>query len=149
MMIRLFVDGGARGNPGHAGIGVVIKSDGKNLSELKEYIGEKTNNEAEYMALIHGLNQAAMHGKKIIVFSDSELMVNQINGDYKVKQTHLKSLIEKVKLERQKFSSFEISHIPREENKEADKLANEAIDEFLEGKRAKIDVEYQRQEKLF
>ena len=149
MMISLFVDGAARGNPGLAGIGAVLKSDDKTLLEAKEYIGDKTNNEAEYIGLIYGLGQAARLGEEIRVFSDSELMVNQVNGEYKVKQAHLKSLFEIVKQERAKFNKFKITHIPRAENKEADELANEAIDEFLDGKRKQLEIGYQRQEKLF
>ena len=148
-MISLFVDGAARGNPGHAGIGVVLKSDDKTLLEAKEYIGNKTNNEAEYISLIYGLGQAAKFGNEIRVFSDSELIVNQVNGEFKVKQTHLKSLLEIVKQERAKFNEFKITHIPREENKEADELANKAIDEFLDGKRKQLELGYQKQEKLF
>ncbi|HDZ86795.1 hypothetical protein LCGC14_0526060 [marine sediment metagenome] len=149
MMISLFVDGAARGNPGLAGIGAVIKSDNKTLLEAKEYIGDKTNNEAEYISLIYGLGQAAKFGNEIRVFSDSELIVNQVNGEFKVKQAHLKSLLEIVKQERTKFSEFKITHIPRAENKEADELANEAIDEFLDGKRKQLELGYQKQEKLF
>lgn len=130
MKVYLYVDGAARGNPGPAGIGVVIKNDTETLLEVSDYIGKTTNNVAEYMALIRGLEEALdMGNKSIEVYSDSELVVKQINGEYKVKNEgllplylHLKSLIKK-------FNHFSISHNVREENKYADELANKGIDE--------------------
>lgn len=148
-LLYLFVDGAARGNPGPAGVGIFLKSKNKILMEEKEYIGERTNNEAEYIALILGLEKAAEFGKQIKVTSDSELLVKQIKGEYKVKQVHLKSLKEKVTQAKNHYEYFEIIHSARENNKEADKLANEAIDEFMEGQRKQFDLDYQKQEKLF
>ncbi len=148
-MFYLFVDGAARENPGPAGIGIVLKERNKIILKEKAYIGHKTNNEAEYSALIIGLEKAAKFTDKIKVTSDSELLVNQVKGEFKVKQIHLKSLLEKVREIQNSFSFFEIEHSFRENNKEADKLANEAIDEFNEGKREEIKLDYLKQEKLF
>ncbi|TET53225.1 MAG: ribonuclease HI family protein [Actinobacteria bacterium] len=148
-MFYLFVDGAARGNPGPAGVGIVLKEKDKIILKEKAYIGHKTNNEAEYSALIIGLEEAAEFTDKIKVTSDSELLVNQVKGEFKVKQIHLKSLLEKVREIQNSFLVFEIEHSFRENNKEADKLANEAIDEFNEGKREEIKLDYLKQEKLF
>ena len=129
-VIHIFVDGGARGNPGEAGIGVVIKQGHKTLDEFGEYIGKATNNVAEYTALNRGLQEALAHGHKHIeVFSDSELMVNQIKGEYKVREDSLRPLHYLAVKLLKKFDKADISHIPREKNKEADKLVNKAIDE--------------------
>ncbi len=148
--LTLQVDGAARGNPGPAGIGIFLKDkDGQVLLEEKEYIGHKTNNEAEYTALIIGLERASSFGNKIEVISDSELMVKQINGIYKVKQNHLKELYSQVQQKAAHFVSFKISHCYRESNKEADKLANEAIDQFNEGQREEFKLDTLKQEKLF
>jgi len=126
-----------------------LKSGEKILFEGKEYIGHKTNNEAEYIALILGLEKAAVSTKQIQVISDSELLVNQVKGTYKVKQIHLKSLMEKVRQLEARFDYFEISHSLRGNNKEADRLANEAIDEFEKGERQEIKIDYQKQDSLF
>lgn len=148
-MITLNVDGASRGNPGLAGIGIYICENNKVLLEEKEYLGEKTNNEAEYLSLIIGLQRALEFGRNVSVVSDSELIVNQVKGTYKAKQPHLKDLLIKAKEEIIKFDYFEIKHTRRENNKEADNLANEAIDEFLSGERQEFILEYLKQEKLF
>jgi ribonuclease HI len=124
------VDGAARGNPGEAGIGVVIKEGHKTLLEVGAYIGKATNNVAEYMALIRGLEEAAVLGlKEIKVTSDSELMVKQMKGEYRVKNEGLQPLYLHAKSLVRKFNSFSIEHTRREENKHADMLANKGIDE--------------------
>lgn len=129
---ELYVDGAARGNPGEAGIGVVIKEGGKVLLEVGAYIGKATNNVAEYMALVRGLEEALLlHKKDIKVTSDSELMVKQINGEYSVKNEGLRPLYLHAKALIAKFKSFEITHAFRENNKHADELANKGIDEKL------------------
>ncbi len=128
--ILLYSDGAARGNPGPAGIGVVIHADATKI-EGKRFIGKATNNTAEYEALIYGLH--LLIDKNLIrplkIHSDSQLMVRQLNGQYKIKQSHLRELARKARELLQFFPSHEIIHIPREQNKEADRLANEAIDE--------------------
>lgn len=130
---RLFTDGAARGNPGPAGAGAVILSaDGHVVAKLGKFLGESTNNVAEYMGLILGLRRAkAMGIKELEVFADSELLVRQLSGDYAVKAEHLKPLHEEAKQLLQAFSWIEVRHIPREENAQADLMSNRAIDERL------------------
>lgn len=126
-------DGAARGNPGPAGIGVVIKDGtGAIVSEIFEYIGETTNNQAEYRALIAALKEAIRLGAEAVgIFADSELMVSQVKGVYKVKNEGLKPLFDETKELLRKFKFCNIEYIPREKNHEADKLANRAIDEHF------------------
>ncbi len=128
--VILFADGGSRGNPGPSGSGAVIKAaDGKVLAEVDAFIGHTSNNVAEYTGLLIGLKKAIELGyKQIEVRMDSQLVVRQIMGQYKVKNEKLIPLHrEAVELSR-RFSDFQINHIPRELNKEADILANKAMD---------------------
>jgi len=128
----LFTDGGARGNPGPAGIGAVIMNqDKKVIKTIKKYIGEATNNQAEYEAIKAGLTEALkMNPHEIECFLDSELVVQQLNGKYKVKDKDLQQLFSDVQdLIFMKFVTFH--HVPREHNTLADKLVNEALDEAL------------------
>ena len=127
--VFIYVDGGSRGNPGPAGIGVVILDAGKKkIKEIWKYIGETTNNVAEYTALIHGLEEAInLKADEIIVNMDSELVARQLNGEYKVKDPGMRELFEKALVALKNFKSFEIKHIERAKNKEADKLVNKAI----------------------
>ena len=127
--IILYIDGGSRGNPGPAGIGVVVlDAEEKKIKDLHKYIGEATNNIAEYSALLYGLEEAATLGAdEIVVHMDSELVVKQLHGEYKVKDENIKVIFEKVVSILKKFKSFEIKHIDRSKNKEADKLVNKAI----------------------
>ncbi|MFH1347951.1 MAG: ribonuclease HI family protein [Candidatus Margulisiibacteriota bacterium] len=130
MPIQIFTDGAARGNPGPAGIGIVIRNDEKVLLEVSDYIGKATNNVAEYMAFIRGLEEALDIGEKNIeVFSDSELLVKQINGEYRVKNEGLVPLFHHASSLIKKFKHCRVYHTAREENKLADKLANRGIDE--------------------
>jgi ribonuclease HI len=126
----LYCDGASRGNPGPAGAGAVLLNPrGEVQAQLSEYLGKTTNNVAEYRALLLGLNLAQNLGvKKIQVLADSELLVRQLNGSYRVKAPHLLPLWQKAKKELQKFRAHAITHVPREENHLADRLANEAID---------------------
>ncbi len=126
----LFSDGGARGNPGPAGIGVVIFNENKEqIAEISEYIGETTNNQAEYRAIIAALGKASQLGAKDLeCFLDSELVVKQLNGEYKVKNKDLQSRFFEVKSLLSNFSSVRFSHVRREANKLADALANKAMD---------------------
>lgn len=123
-------DGGARGNPGPAGYGVVIKDNtGKKVAGLSEYLGHQTNNFAEYQGLIAALEYAVNHGPKALkLVSDSELMVKQIKGVYKVKNETLQELHARAKQLIAKLDWFSIDHALREHNQEADRLANEAMD---------------------
>ena len=129
--IHIYTDGASRGNPGLAGIGVVIRLGDGTVIEEKRFLGEATNNTAEYEALIHALSilkdRRLYHPLKI--HADSQLMVRQLNGRYKIKHPHLRKLAGKVHALLKLFPSHEIIYIPRRQNKRADKLANEAIDE--------------------
>lgn len=127
--IYLYTDGGARGNPGPAGIGIIILDGAKKkIKESFRYIGETTNNIAEYSALIHGLEESlALDADEIVISLDSELIVRQLNGEYKVKDAGLRELFDKAIGMLKRFGSFEIRHIDRAKNKEADKLVNKAI----------------------
>lgn len=131
MTIKAFTDGASRGNPGESGIGVIFKDEqGKTISSLYGYIGLSTNNIAEYTALITCLKAASKSNcSRLIVHSDSELMVRQLKGEYKVKDEKLKKTFQQVHALLDKASfQFEIVHIVREYNKEADQLANLGID---------------------
>jgi len=126
----LFTDGGARGNPGPGAAGVILENtSGKIVREARKYLGECTNNEAEYSALIIGLkiaNEAS--AKDIVCCLDSELLVRQLNGIYKVKSLNLKPFYEKVKTLEKSFDKVVYSHIARSRNSRADKLVNEVLD---------------------
>lgn len=126
----LHTDGGARGNPGPAGIGVFLQiSDGEKI-EHAEYIGKATNNVAEYTALLRGLEMAQeKQVNEIKCFLDSELVVKQLNGQYRVKNADLKSIFLQVKTIANTFDSISFVHVRREKNKVADKLVNQAIDD--------------------
>lgn len=131
-ILKIFTDGGARNNPGPAGIGIVFKDgNGNTIERHKKYIGEKTNNQAEYEALIAALEKASGKAEKLECYLDSQLVVNQATGAYKVKNAEIRELLFKVKNLEQDFSEVHYFHIPREQNKEADKLVNEALDEHL------------------
>jgi ribonuclease HI len=123
-------DGGARGNPGPAGYGVVIQDQsGKKVGNLSEYLGHQTNNFAEYQGLIAALEYALQHGPKALkVISDSELLVRQIKGIYKVKNATLQDLYGRAKELIAQLDWFSIGHALREHNREADRLANDAMD---------------------
>jgi ribonuclease HI len=125
------IDGGSRGNPGPAAYGVVIRDgSGAIVARLKKYIGQNTNNVAEYFGLIAALDYAQTHGvRSLRVESDSELMVKQMRGQYKVKSADLKPLFERASKMAQGFESFGIEHVYREQNREADALVNQALDE--------------------
>jgi ribonuclease HI len=129
------VDGGARGNPGPAAIGVVVRDDGGAvLEEVGEKIGEATNNVAEYRALLKGIELAAAHGAgDLELIGDSELVVRQVEGRYKVKNAGMKELHAEVKKALAGFESWSIRHVRRAENADADRLVNEALDGVLDG----------------
>ncbi len=128
---RANIDGGSRGNPGPASYGVVIRDPrGEIVARLKKYIGRTTNNVAEYYGLIAALDYAQSNSIKALrVESDSELLVKQMQGQYKVKSADLKPLYERAKKMSQAIPAFRVDHVYREQNREADLLANEAMDE--------------------
>jgi ribonuclease HI len=123
------VDGGARGNPGPAAIGVVVRDGSGVLEEVGETIGEATNNVAEYKALLRGIQLASERGAtELELVGDSELVVRQVEGRYKVKNAGMKELHEEAKRALRNFDSWSIRHVRRENNADADRLVNEALD---------------------
>ncbi|OGC04916.1 hypothetical protein A2276_03055 [candidate division WOR-1 bacterium RIFOXYA12_FULL_43_27] len=127
--IQVFIDGAARGNPGPAGIGIAVLDHDKIIKEFADYIGETTNNVAEYTALLRGLEETLLLGyKEADFFSDSELLVKQLKGEYRVKDEKLKPLFMNAQMLAKRFKHFSITHIRREKNKLADELANLGID---------------------
>jgi ribonuclease HI len=128
--LTAFCDGGARGNPGPAGFGVYIQDEhGEKVAELSEFLGIRTNNFAEYSGLLAALDFALSHNyPSLKVVSDSELMVKQIKGQYKVKSPDLRPLYDEAKHRIARLDSFQIQHVLRNKNKDADRLANEAMD---------------------
>lgn len=137
MKARLHTDGGARGNPGPAGIGAVLFDEQDNvIGELGRGIGNTTNNVAEYMALIEGLEMALQAGvTDIRVCLDSQLVVSQVKGEWKIKNERLRQLAAKAQIRLSKFNSATLEHVRREHNADADKLANQGMD------RAELDLE--------
>ncbi len=130
-MIEINIDGAARGNPGPAGYGIVaVEAGGETLAEGYGFIGEQTNNVAEYCALLAALELSHKNGwRELLVRSDSQLLVRQIEGAYKVKNDGLRKLHSRAIQLIGRFKVFEIEHVPRSDNKLADKLANKGIDE--------------------
>jgi ribonuclease HI len=130
---RLYCDGAARGNPGPAGAGaVIVNPAGHIVAKVGKFLGDETNNVAEYVGLILGLKRAkAMGIRDLEVLADSELVVKQVNGEYAVKAEHLQPLHAEAVALLKAFEQIEIRHIPREENAQADAMSNRAIDERL------------------
>ena len=128
--LTIYTDGAARGNPGPAAIGVVLKDEaGKTVATISRCLGATTNNQAEYSAIIAALEKAISLGvKQVTIKSDSELVVNQINGQYKVKNAGLRTMYSKVVRLTGQLEKFSISYIPREQNRAADALCNKALD---------------------
>ncbi|MCS6861693.1 MAG: ribonuclease HI family protein [Abditibacteriales bacterium] len=128
-LLTIHFDGAAQGNPGPAGIGVVIlDADGTSLAEIGEYIGEATNNVAEYRALIRALEEAqALGGRRLTIYADSELIVRQLAGQYEVKSPRLQPLFARVDELLRQFEQVHVTHIRRAANNLADKLATNAI----------------------
>ena len=132
MELTIYTDGASRNNPGEAGAGVFIFQADTPPARIARYLGTTTNNVAEYSAAIIGLEYAVKLGASSVkLFADSELMVKQLNGVYRVKNEGLKPLYQKVKELIAKIGSVEVQYIPRAMNKEADALANKAIDEKI------------------
>ena len=131
--VLIYADGGARGNPGPAGIGAVVLDTSTDpptrLAAVSETIGVATNNVAEYRALIAGLEAARpFHARRARVRLDSQLLVRQLEGTYRVKQPHLRPYFERAKKLLAEYEAVDIAHVPREENTEADALVNAALD---------------------
>lgn len=130
MRFTIYTDGGARGNPGPAGIGIVIKdARGKTIDAFGRFIGETTNNQAEYRALLAALEKAKdLGGTEVECMLDSELLVKQMNREYKVRNPDLQPLFVRIWNLAQGFRRITFTHVPREQNREADAMVNQAID---------------------
>jgi len=132
--MTLFCDGAARDNPkGPAGAGAVLLDDANQVvGTVSDFLGVRTNNEAEYEALIRGLRKALDLGaRRVLVRADSEVMVRHLNGEYRVKAPNLRPLYSEAVANLGRFESWDAKHVPREANRDADRLANEAIDRAL------------------
>lgn len=142
------IDGGARGNPGPAGYGVVIEDHvGRRIEQLNGFLGTQTNNFAEYSGLLVALEYALGHGfRSLKVLSDSELLVKQIKGEYKVRSEALLDIYREAKELIARLEKFQVRHIPREQNREADRLANLAMDKGMGRKPAEAPASTALQE---
>ncbi|MBI4435606.1 ribonuclease HI family protein [Candidatus Uhrbacteria bacterium] len=131
MHVHIYTDGGSRGNPGPAASGAVITSpDGKRLAEVSKYLGKTTNNQAEYTAIIIGLERAAKMGATVVsLYMDSELAAKQLKGEYRVKDPDIAKRFLEVKNLLHKFDRVTFTHVRREKNKEADALVNKCLDQ--------------------
>ena len=127
--LQVYTDGASKGNPGKASIGVTILKDGHEIESISKFIGMQTNNYAEYTAMIEALKLLAdkFNGAELECFADSELMIKQLNGVYKVKNANIKPLYESIKKLLNNFSAVSFTHVRREFNKRADELANLAL----------------------
>lgn len=133
-MYNIYSDGGARGNPGPAAIGFVVYEKDKEIHKDKKFIGEQTNNYAEYFAVIDAMNYCInnnLHTCEIKFFLDSQLVVKQLNKEYKIKDENLKKMAKTIFTLLNKFTYVSFTHIPRADNKAADKLVNEALDQIF------------------
>jgi len=150
-VLHLYIDGASKANPGEAGAGIWITDEkGSRIAELSQYLGRKTNNEAEYWALILGLRAVRQHGGETVrIFTDSELVERQIKGRYRVRNSNLKLLYDTVVKELEGFSTWDIQAIPREENREADRKANQAIRQGIAEKKKKGEGRKETDGRLF
>lgn len=130
MKLIIYTDGASRGNPGPASYGFVIKENNKILHQEGEYIGVATNNVAEYTAVLQALKYAQnlKNIEEVAVFADSKLVAHQLSGNFKIKAKHLKPIIEKIKILSLELGGATFTHVPREQNIQADRLANLALD---------------------
>lgn len=134
--LNIYIDGSSFGNPGESGVGIILCQDEHTIKNISKFIGNGTNNVAEYKALIFALTEASeMRAREIQIFSDSELLCKQIKGEYKVKNEELKKLFAQALDLIKNFNTFKIKQIPRENNRGADKLARLAI----KNRKSKID----------
>lgn len=125
----LYTDGASRGNPGLAGAGAFLVAEDGTTIELRRFLGERTNNQAEYEGLLLGLERLKkIRATGLEIRADSELMIRQLKGEYRVKNEFLRPLYERARKMLEAFESVRLTHVPREQNREADRLSNEAID---------------------
>lgn len=130
-MLEVNIDGASRGNPGLSAIGIIVKRDDVTLIEHCEYLGIRTNNQAEYESLRCALEICSKLDKEITIFSDSELLVNQRNSKYKLRNQELKVISRDISILEKNFEKILYKHVPREKNGKADKLANRALNEHI------------------
>ena len=130
-MLEVNIDGASRGNPGLSAIGIIIKNNEKILIEHSEFLGVRTNNQAEYEALRRALEICNTLDKEITIFSDSDLLVNQRNTKYKIRNQNLKMISREISNLEKNFEKIQYRHIPREKNNKADRLANIALDDYI------------------
>jgi len=130
-LLEVNIDGASRGNPGLSAIGIIIKNNEKILKEHSEFLGVRTNNQAEYEALKRALEICNTLDKELTVFSDSELLVNQRNAKYKIRNQNLKMISREISNLEKNFEKVQYRRIPREKNNKADRLANIALDEYI------------------
>jgi ribonuclease HI len=131
-LLTINIDGASRGNPGLSGIGVVISREGEKIAEYNEFIGNSTNNLAEYMALKKALKMAStMNDDEITILSDSELVVKQRTHNYMVRSKRLKTVFREISNLEKSFKHVRYRHIPRKDNRTADLLANKSIDKYV------------------
>lgn len=131
-MLEVNIDGASRGNPGLSAIGIIVKDNEKILMEHAEFLGIRTNNQAEYEALRRALEICIkLDNKEITILSDSELLINQRNLKYRIRNQQLKLISREISTLEKNFEKIQYKHIPREKNNKADKLANKALDEYL------------------
>ncbi len=129
VLCELAIDGASRGNPGPSGIGIVLRDPERSLTrQWCQYLGHTTNNVAEYSALIRGLEQAQAQGcRNVVVRTDSQLLARQISGQYRVRDERLKLLYQQAQSLISRFEACSVEHVPREQNREADKMANRGV----------------------
>ncbi len=130
-MLEVNIDGASRGNPGLSAIGIIVKQNGTTLIEHYEYLGIRTNNQAEYESLRRALEMCCKLDKEITIFSDSELLINQRTSKYKLRNQELKVISRDISILEKNFEKILYRHIPREKNSKADKLANRALNEHI------------------
>ncbi len=130
-MLEVNIDGASRGNPGLSAIGIIVKQNDMTLIEHYEYLGIRTNNQAEYESLRRALEICSNLDKEITVFSDSELLINQRNSKYKLRNQELKVISRDISVLEKNFEKILYRHVPREKNGKADKLANRALNEHI------------------
>ena len=134
-MYILYFDGASRSNPGPASYGGVIYNEhGEEVATYKKYIGKHTNNVAEYLGCFHGIQACIQEGiKNVTIYGDSKLVIEQVNGRWKVKSDNIKPIYNEIKkvLATKPFNKIEFKHVKRDKNKRADQLANEALDDYF------------------
>jgi ribonuclease HI len=130
-LLEVNIDGASRGNPGLSAIGIIVKDNEKILMEHAEFLGIRTNNQAEYEALRRALEICIKLDKEITILSDSELLIHQRNLKYRIRNQQLKIISREISILEKNFEKIQYKHIPREKNNKADRLANKALNEYL------------------